>query len=587
MDKLLTFEFLPNEILIECFEYLNAFEIFYSFDQLNYRFTKLIRTIPLHLNFQYVQKTIFDQFCRTIKFNPELKNQIYSLQLSNKDTCGQIELFLSFFSLNEFSYLRSLTLIQIEQNNVDKLKSMLPLMFQLHSFYLIRLFDLKNGENEILTVLPISNLRVLSIPTLPSILTHTDATLIITHLTISGCSLDQLLYRLFRYVPLLKYLNIQNIYKTSHSIENCNHHYAIHLKQIIIGNFEYLFEEFEMFIKLTPNLKSLAISALDNICMIDAYQWEYLIKSSLSYLKIFQFTFGLYCRGKIRNDIVEKFKQFQNDFWCKQHQWFIEYVLDSNSAVIYTIPYMPNTYRLTLCSNKLIDNFHKFDNVTDLILCYEAAREKCFSYFSNVTSLKLETTFIGSKQDDDHILRIKYIKSLKMIFNFYNLKHLDISSYFTIETSSLLEIFKQTSQLSSIKMNPFILSTLFDDNELCNYLNKMIKKLNIYKFGQDSFNNLNEVEQFCKIFSNVEQLICNINQSNQLLILLNQLSKLSNITVFVTPSNNSEQLVSWFKNEALKFNLIYRINYFHTYADGPRELYKTELCIWTGGRSSN
>jgi hypothetical protein len=587
MNKLPTFELLPNEILIECFEYLNAFEIFYSFNRLNYRFYKLIRTIPLYLNFQYVQKIIFDQFCLTIKSNPELKKQIYSLKLSNKDTCGQIEIFLSFFSLNEFSHLRSLTLVQIEKNNVDKLKTMLPLMFQLNSFRLIRFFDFKNEENELLSILPMSNLRILSIPTLQSILIHIDKTSIITHLTVSSCSLDQLLCQLFKYAPLLKYLNIQNIYKTSHSIKNSDWHNAIHLKQIIIDSFEYLFDEFEIFIKSIPNLKSLTISALDNICMIDAYQWEYLIKSSLPYLKIFQFTFGLYCRGKVRNDIVEKFKQFQNDFWCKQHQWFIEYVLDTNSAVIYTVPYTSNTYRLTLCSNKLINNFHTFDNVTDLTLCYEATREKCVYYFSNVVSLKLETTFVGSKQNDNHILRIEYIKSITMIINFYNLKHLDISSYFAIETSSLLEIFKQTSQLSSITINPFILSTLFDDEELCNYLNKMIKKMNIYKFGHDSFNNSNEVEQFCEIFSNIEQLICNINHIDQLAILLNQSPKLSSITVFLTPSDNSEKLFSWFKTEALKFNIIYRINYFHTYADGPRELYKTELCIWTGGRSFN
>jgi hypothetical protein len=80
MSKLSIFELLPNEILIECFEYLNAFEIFYSFDQLNYRFSKFIRTIPLYLNFQYVQKSTFDQFCLIIKSNPEVKNQIYSLK---------------------------------------------------------------------------------------------------------------------------------------------------------------------------------------------------------------------------------------------------------------------------------------------------------------------------------------------------------------------------------------------------------------------------------------------------------------------------------------------------------------------------
>jgi hypothetical protein len=51
------FEYFPNELLIQCFEYLNAFDIFYSFDHLNSRFTNLIHNIPLHLNYENVIKS--------------------------------------------------------------------------------------------------------------------------------------------------------------------------------------------------------------------------------------------------------------------------------------------------------------------------------------------------------------------------------------------------------------------------------------------------------------------------------------------------------------------------------------------------
>jgi hypothetical protein len=43
------FELLPNEILIDCFEYLNALHIFHSLDQLNYYFSTLIRSVPLYV----------------------------------------------------------------------------------------------------------------------------------------------------------------------------------------------------------------------------------------------------------------------------------------------------------------------------------------------------------------------------------------------------------------------------------------------------------------------------------------------------------------------------------------------------------
>ncbi len=67
------FELLPNEIIIECFRYLNAPYIFYSFDRLNIRFYTLIRNIQLHLNGQKFNKPLFNAFCQTILSNPEIK----------------------------------------------------------------------------------------------------------------------------------------------------------------------------------------------------------------------------------------------------------------------------------------------------------------------------------------------------------------------------------------------------------------------------------------------------------------------------------------------------------------------------------
>ena len=147
------FEFLPNEILIECFECFNPLDIFHSFHQLNYRFSKLIRNTPLHLNFEHVRKSIFDQFCKKIFSNADLKRHIHSLQLSNKDTCGEIKKLLSLFSLNEFPHLQSLTLTEVEQDEVEKLKIMLPSMPQLSSF---RWIKPRNEDREILTKIPIT-----------------------------------------------------------------------------------------------------------------------------------------------------------------------------------------------------------------------------------------------------------------------------------------------------------------------------------------------------------------------------------------------------------------------------------------------
>ncbi len=161
---------------------------------------------------------------------------------------------------------------------------------------------------------------------------------------------------------------------------------------MIICNFWGSFSDFETFVKLTPNLKSLTISGGEKD-MIDAARWERLITFSLPYLDIIQFMFScLYSEAK-HHIIINKFNEFQTDFWQKQHDWFIEYALGNSSALIYTISYALNTYDLTSnykrYRNNLENNVNTFVNVTNLRLDYENLPNKCEDYFSNVTSLVL------------------------------------------------------------------------------------------------------------------------------------------------------------------------------------------------------
>ena len=556
------FELLPNEILIEAFEYLNAFDIFYAFDQLNYRLYQLIRNIPLHLTCQHVSKSIFDQFCTKMAFNSQIMHQIYSIQLSNKDTCYQIDKFLSIFSLDQFSNLRSLTFIEAEEDNIKKLQS----ISQLHSLHLI---SPKIKENSILPILPKSTVRIFSIPTLPPFLTYITQPTIITHLTISGCSLDTLC-QLFDYVLNLNYLNIHILCKTYSLVKihtYITNHDAIHLKHFIIGDFKYSFETFEILVKYTPNLKSLSICSFYQTDMIDADRWESLITSSLPSLQIFKFIFGYY-REK---DNYTFFDKFQTDFWHKQHHWYTEYSSNFCFEFIYTIPYLSNIFSLKLHTNRYSQKSNVFDNVTNLTLSHKAILNKCGYYFANITSLKL----ITASQDYQPVLKIENIQIIKTVVKLFYLKHLDISVYDSLSTPSvLLEIIRKAPQLSSLAINPRGLVSLFNDNKLCKYLSGMIKKIDICKFNEISFKNTDEIEQFCRIFSNIEQLKCNINQSNDILFLLNHLSKLSILKIYLSLSDNEQSFYTWLKEESHKLNFMFHVN-----SDDKKE---TEVNIWFG-----
>jgi hypothetical protein len=55
---------------------------------------------------------------------------------------------------------------------------------------------------------------------------------------------------------------------------------------------------------------------------------------------------------------------------------------------------------------------------------------------------------------------------------------------------------------------------LFNDHELCQYLNKMIKNLDLTSVNLNAPIDSNEMEQLCRIFSNMEEFQCGVKRSD-------------------------------------------------------------------------
>ncbi|CAF4872418.1 unnamed protein product [Rotaria sp. Silwood1] len=542
MSEVLTmmrFELIPNEILMECFGYLSASEIFHAFDRLNYRFCKLIRNIQLYLNFHHIRKSLFDRFCKKMLLEPHIKIKIYSMHLSNKGSHDQIETFLSLFSIDEFPNLRSLTLTQVTYENIEKVRSMLSSIPELYSLHLI---DSENIEAGTLVPLTTSKVRILSADTLVVLPTWFERFLSITSFTVLSSEVFDLC-RLMEYMPMLKYLHVEHcIYmgksytKQARYKKTC----AIDLKQLIVDDLEFRFETFQKLLETTPNLKSLTLSAGGRPDMFDACQWEHLISSSLPYLKIFKFRFGC-AFVYFDNDYINMFERFQNDFWHKQHHWYTECLLTKSSIFIYTTSYASYKDRLRMTTNEniYISSISLFD-ATDLTSRQQEIEQKCQSYFKNIVSCKIETSSI------------------------------------------LLQILKEAPQLSTITIDQKqLISFCNDDDELCNYLSKMIQKLDLWHDNDRStpaFNNYAELRKFCKIFSNVEDLRCYIDKKTEFLFVLNQLSKLSNTTIFMTTSDNRKSVLNWIKKELTKLNVNYHIDSNRWYAGDDHVM----VNIWMG-----
>ncbi|CAF1081859.1 unnamed protein product [Rotaria sordida] len=256
-----------------------------------------------------------------IQLNSIMKEQIYSLYLSNKNTYNQIDVFLSTFSLNEFPNLQSLAFTELHHDNVNKLKSMLLLIPRLRSFHLI------DCHHDTTALLPTPKVSILTMPELVPL--RLDSSII--KLRASQSSLNNL-YEIFEYAPMIKYLNLQRIREDYILMDNMyfNTDYVSHLKQLIIGRYSNKFLYFEMFVKQTPYLESLTIFFEYKEDMIEVCRWEQLIQLSLSYLQNFNFIFQ--CSFTHDKNIIDKFKQFQNDFWHKQHHWYTEYSFNDQKA---------------------------------------------------------------------------------------------------------------------------------------------------------------------------------------------------------------------------------------------------------------
>lgn len=195
IQGIMKFEFLPNEILLECFEYFNAFNIFYSFDQLISRINNLIRHVPLYVTLQDVNKSMFDQFCTKMILNPDIQNQMYSIHFPDEQEHLLYKLFLSYFSLNIFSNLRKLDIMK-------RFKSIALIrpMHEPSELYL----EIKAAD------VPLSKLQILSVSTINSFEEHFHEFSSLIRLTISNCRLLDL-SKLLTYTPLLEYLKIQRI----------------------------------------------------------------------------------------------------------------------------------------------------------------------------------------------------------------------------------------------------------------------------------------------------------------------------------------------------------------------------------------
>ncbi|CAF1065796.1 unnamed protein product [Rotaria sordida] len=348
----MNFELLPNEIILDSFEYLSLIHLYQSFFALNSRFNRLLcqQFQTFHHDLRLASKTNFHRVCQNYVL--PVIDRIISLNLSNDDnTPQQIEHFLSHnYQLRKFICLKSISLSCLRsQRTLDQIMvqcSYLPCLTHLtltDSHVSMtendaqRLFDQIWSLSQ-LTYCYLDNCFVNEnyFPN-PTVISTSLRHLNIRNMT---CSLSTLT-RLCQCTLDLQYLSIM-FYDDSDQLNSL-------LPILSITRLNICFESsitiLQHLLQNMPNLYHLTIETYD--FLLNGNQWKEMINKYLLKLKILQFkarpvAIGEY--GEIQfNEILDSFR---TKFWIDEHQWFVQCHLlrqdkpDTRYYIyVFTLPY--------------------------------------------------------------------------------------------------------------------------------------------------------------------------------------------------------------------------------------------------------
>lgn len=118
MTAISNFESLANEVLLEIFDHLRPIDIIHAFSTLNIRLESLLSHRPMYIDLsQNLSLHEFQEYCSKILIN--YSSCIYSIRLSNVETCGAMRIFFQQFSQLDLTLPNLTTMVFIEPNEKD------------------------------------------------------------------------------------------------------------------------------------------------------------------------------------------------------------------------------------------------------------------------------------------------------------------------------------------------------------------------------------------------------------------------------------------------------------------------------------
>ncbi|CAF3091299.1 unnamed protein product, partial [Rotaria sp. Silwood2] len=347
-NRITYFEHLSDEVFYEIFEYIDGWNIYKGFFNLNSRFQNLIihSPIPFKIKLYSLSQSEVKHYCNNVIVSN--KHCIISLYFENESFIN--ELFIYCVIDSSFDRLESIFLGEI---SFDQL---MTLFFYLKS--LPRLFSLTiHPDAEWGYDLSTTYRMIFSLPTLKynklSLFSDVDEDLnffvplainepfsAIEYLIMDhNCSLNEL-FSMFRHTPQLRHLSCQNLIESESSIDTKKSVILSNLTYLRIGNSQIGFDEFEMFIaEISSPLQVLNIRQYMGEDYLDADRWEQLIKIYIPHLRRFDYEYyQLFMPGYEETFLYKNINRFSSPFWIER-QCFFEVKIKDNDMIYAIHPY--------------------------------------------------------------------------------------------------------------------------------------------------------------------------------------------------------------------------------------------------------
>jgi len=335
-------ENLSNELFYEIFDYLDGWDLYQAFANLNHHFEQLVHSPFVRLKIKLCHWRTDDQFENNWKQMIDLhREQIFSMDLSIVPST------MDFFS---FNHLQSLTLRYLEFNVC---MSVLLKLRSLPCLVSLSISMISNSEylHEIYRI-------ILALPMLKYCKFSADASYInpplsmatreeynsIEYLVIDhSCSFDELII-LVSYTPQLRQLHVKDSLESMPNIIMMSPTALINLTHLTIFADNFFFDEVELFIKrMNFKLKVFVIRTSNDTSFLHADRWEQLIVQYLPYLDEFCLLYQEFVGEKYLYDPYHgKQNPFLASFWI-QRQWYFDIDIDDEY-----ISYSIQSYRYVI-----------------------------------------------------------------------------------------------------------------------------------------------------------------------------------------------------------------------------------------------